>query len=114
MACAPQVSRLIATAIIKFLKANKSSSLKWIEVDLPDTLAYKQTLLSNVRPACHLESVALDLTNAGSRRELFARLNQNTTRALVLSEGLLVYMPEEEVVALASDLGAQTHFHRPG
>ena len=86
------------------------SSLKWIEVDLPDTLAYKQLLLTNEEPACQLGSIGLDLSNVSLRSDLFARLNRDATRALVLSEGLLVYLPEGEVINMASDLNAQTHF----
>jgi methyltransferase (TIGR00027 family) len=86
-------------------------SLKWIEADLPDTLAYKQKLLRHEQPACRLELVGLDLSKASSRRELFVRLNQETTRALILSEGLLVYIPGDEVAQLTRDLHAQKHFH---
>ena|SRR5882672_2170675 len=86
------------------------SSLKWIEVDLADTLAYKQLLLKDERPVCQLESIGLDLSNASLRSELFARLNHDAQKALVLSEGLLVYLPEKEVALLASDLHGQARF----
>ena len=51
------------------------SSLKWIEVDLPEILAYKEELLKLEKPACKLERVRLDLSNAEIRRSLLGRLS---------------------------------------
>src|SRR5262249_38427850 len=59
---------------------------------------------------CAYEPVALDLTDEAARRDLFARLGASSTRALVLSEGLLIYLTPEQVAALADDLHAQPSF----
>jgi methyltransferase (TIGR00027 family) len=85
-------------------------TLRWIEVDLPEILAHKEEVLSNEKPVCALERVRLDLANADARRELFSRLSQAAKRVLVVSEGLLVYLTNEEVVALANDLAAVGSF----
>jgi methyltransferase (TIGR00027 family) len=85
-------------------------TLKWIEVDLPDILTYKQELLADEHPVCEHEVVRLDLANIEARRELFARIGANSVRALVVSEGLLVYLTPAEVGALAQDLHAQDSF----
>lgn len=50
------------------------AQLRWVEVDLPDLLAYKEDVLRNEHPRCQLERVALDLSDIGARRQLFARL----------------------------------------
>jgi methyltransferase (TIGR00027 family) len=85
-------------------------SLKWIEVDLPGILSYKENLLRGETPACALESVALDLSGVKSRRELFARLGKEAKKAVVLAEGLLIYLSKQEVASLAEDLAARPTF----
>lgn len=79
-------------------------SLRWIEVDLPEILDYKAEVLASATPRCALERVPLDLSNADARRGLFDRLGRTATRALVLSEGLLIYLMADEVCALGLDL----------
>ncbi|MEP6944268.1 MAG: SAM-dependent methyltransferase [Acidobacteriota bacterium] len=86
------------------------ADLKWIEVDLDDMIDYKEQSLAGETPRCSLERVRLDLRETEKRRELFSRLNGECTKALVMSEGLLVYLDEAEVIALAKDLAAQKHF----
>jgi methyltransferase (TIGR00027 family) len=86
------------------------SSLKWIEVDLPELLDYKEGILANERPNCSLERVRLDLSNVSARRQLFARLGANAKRALIITEGLLMYLSADEVASLARDLAAPPSF----
>jgi len=88
------------------------ASLRWVEIDLPDMLSYKQEVLAAERPACALERVPLDLQDATARREVFARLGGEARRALVISEGLIIYLDAEAVGALARDLSAQPAFER--
>jgi methyltransferase (TIGR00027 family) len=85
-------------------------SLRWIEVDLPDMIDYKQEALAGETPRCQLERVKLDLTDQPARRELFARIGAGSKRCLVLCEGLLVYLSREEVIEFARDLHAQENF----
>jgi methyltransferase (TIGR00027 family) len=85
-------------------------ALKWIEVDLPEILAYKEEALAGERPVCEHEVVKLDLSNVEARSELFARVGANSERTLVVSEGLLVYLTPEAVGALADDLHAPPSF----
>jgi methyltransferase (TIGR00027 family) len=86
------------------------SSLQWIEVDLPEILAYKEDVLRNETSVCQLERVRLDLSDEPARRELFSALGRRANRALVVSEGLLVYLDEEEVISLGRDLAAARSF----
>lgn len=85
-------------------------SLTWVEVDLPGILAHKEEILRAEKPVCALERVRLDLSDAGARRELFERLGRSARRALIVSEGLLIYLTEEEVASLARDLAAPASF----
>jgi len=86
------------------------ADLKWIEVDLPDITDYKERSLADETPKCKLERVRLDLRDTEARHQLFTRLKDECTRALIISEGLLVYLEQDEVAALATALAAQPNF----
>ena len=86
-------------------------ALRWVEVDLPDILDYKERVIGGAAPTCRLERVRLDLSNESARRALFARLGADSSRAVVLTEGLLIYLSPEQVGALASDLAGVAPFH---
>lgn len=85
-------------------------TLRWIDVDLPDVIAYKQEQLAGERPVCTLEFAKVDLTDAARRRALFAQIGIAARQVLVVTEGLLVYLTAEQVASLAADLHAQTTF----
>jgi O-methyltransferase involved in polyketide biosynthesis len=87
-------------------------SLKWIEVDLPEIIDYKVSLLAEERPACSLERISLDLSNVTARRDVFKRLGREAKRALVITEGLLIYLTADEVIDFGRDLAAQRSFQR--
>jgi methyltransferase (TIGR00027 family) len=86
------------------------SDLRWIEVDLPEILEYKNQMLAAEQPGCMLRRIPLDLTNVKQRRKLFADLGQRTEHTLVITEGLLMYLSEAQVGSLASDLHEQIAF----
>jgi methyltransferase (TIGR00027 family) len=87
------------------------STLRWVEVDSPDILDYKAAILSGEKPTCQLERVPLDLSNRDARRGLFARLGGSCAKALVVSEGTLIYLMSYDVRELASDLAEVPCFH---
>ena len=91
-------------------RMNLPVSLQWIEVDLPEILAYKEDVLRNEAPICRVERVRLDLFDVRARRELFSELGRRANRALVVSEGLLVYLDEKEVTSLGQDLAVPRSF----
>ena len=91
-------------------RMNLPGSLQWIEVDLPEILAYKEDVLRNETPACQVERVRLDLSDVRARRELFSKLGRRANRVLVVSEGLLVYLDEKEVTSLGQDLAVARSF----
>jgi methyltransferase (TIGR00027 family) len=86
------------------------ASLKWIEVDLPEITDYKEELLRDEKPACTLERVRLDLSDVNGRHELFQRIAKQSRQALIISEGLVLYLSSEEVGLLATDLAAHEQF----
>jgi len=87
-------------------------SLEWIEVDLPEILDYKERILEGERPRCALRRVRLDLANRDARRDLFAELGSDARNALIVTEGLIIYLTAEQASALAEDLAAPAGFKR--
>ncbi|HEX7288112.1 MAG TPA: class I SAM-dependent methyltransferase [Candidatus Angelobacter sp.] len=86
------------------------ASLQWVEVDLPGIIDYKETILRDERPRCSLQRVRMNLADVPARRKLFAELGARAKKALVMTEGLLVYLARDEVTALGNDLAAQPNF----
>ena len=81
--------------------------LRWVDVDLPGILEAKTSALSGERPTCRYEAVPTDLTDPAARDALLSRLAPVGRQALVVTEGLLVYLRPEQVLDLAHAL------HRP-
>jgi methyltransferase (TIGR00027 family) len=88
------------------------ASLQWIEVDLPELIAYKEEILRNEKPVCKLERVRLDLSDVNARRALFVDLARRAKRVMVVSEGLIIYLTADEACELGKDLAAQPAFQR--
>lgn len=78
--------------------------LRWIDVDLPDMLDYKQSIMGAERPVCRYEPARVDLADGFARRELFRAVGASAKRVLVITEGLLIYLQPEQVTNLARDL----------
>lgn len=78
--------------------------LTWIEVDSPALLAEKEKVLADAVPICHLERIPADLANDDVRRKLLADIGSRTSRTLVVTEGLIMYLTENQVTGLAHDL----------
>jgi methyltransferase (TIGR00027 family) len=86
------------------------ASLRWFEVDLPKILSYKEGILGKERPVCALERIRLDLSDVTARRDLFAQLGGDAGKALIITEGLITYLSEDEVGSFARDLAAPPAF----
>jgi methyltransferase (TIGR00027 family) len=86
-------------------------NLRWIEVDFPHMIDYKNRLLENDIPACHLQRIATDLSDTIKRKMLFIRLGAETKRALLITEGVVGYLTNEQGAQLSKDLVAIPTFH---
>jgi methyltransferase (TIGR00027 family) len=86
-------------------------TLRWIDVDLPGILDYKTNTLRNDNPVCRYEAIRADLTDVGRRQALFTQVNSESSRVLVITEGLLVYLTAEQVGDLAAELHAHGRFN---
>ena len=81
-------------------------SLRWIEVDHPGIIDFKERALASEPARCALQRVALDLTNPGLRRAFLAETGMSAKRILVLTEGVVPYLSVADAAALADDLHA--------
>jgi methyltransferase (TIGR00027 family) len=88
------------------------AAFPWIEVDLPDLLDYKEAILADEKPVCALERIRQDLSDVPGRKALFAALGRRAKKALILTEGLIIYFTAEEVGAFARDLATPPGFQR--
>jgi methyltransferase (TIGR00027 family) len=80
------------------------AALTWIEVDLGDVIAEKKRCLGSSAPVCRLEHIAQDLSVADERRAMFAKIGSRFQRVLVITEGLLCYLPPQAAMDLANDI----------
>ena len=87
------------------------STLEWIEVDLPDILDYKEEILGGEKPVCALQRIRVDLADISARCALLERFRGRSARALILSEGLLIYLSAQQVGTLARDLAQVPAFN---
>jgi methyltransferase (TIGR00027 family) len=83
------------------------ADLEWIEVDYPDMIDYKAARIGDAKPKCRLERVKLDLSDLPARRALFDRIDASGKPALVITEGLVIYLTAEGVASLSDDLFAR-------
>jgi methyltransferase (TIGR00027 family) len=85
-------------------------SLRWADVDLPAMLDYKSSIMQDVKPVCRYEALPADLVKAEERTAVFSRLGAESSATLVVTEGLLIYLTDEQVRGLASELHRQRSF----
>jgi methyltransferase (TIGR00027 family) len=78
------------------------SGFPWIEADLAPLLAEKTQILADQTPRCRLTRVAVDLSDANARDAFLNEALDGATKALVLTEGLLMYLDDRDVVALSA------------
>lgn len=84
-------------------------SLLWIEADYPHMIDYKESRLERETLRCRLERVRIDLADRTERRQLLERVDGQANEILVLTEGVIPYLRNEDVAALADDLLATSH-----
>jgi len=84
--------------------------LQWIEIDSPEIVALKNERLEGHVPDCRLERIGLDLADPVARKSCLAEINDRSGLALLLTEGVVPYLSEEEVRSLAWNLWEQPNF----
>src|SRR5262245_59774766 len=86
--------------------------LKWVEIDLPPILDYKSSVLEKETPNCQVKRIGLDLANRRERKKVFKQLSKECEKALVVTEGLMIYLTDYEVAEVSLDLSDEENFRR--
>lgn len=82
------------------------AGLEWIEVDLPELVAEKNRALADAPPRCKVTRLAADLTDPIVRQQCLRQATEGAAKALVITEGLLLYLDETDVRAISDELSA--------
>lgn len=82
------------------------SSLRWLDVDLPEVVAYRRAHLATAVASCRHVHVEADLRRADERRRVFSDAATDGP-VVVVTEGLLIYLAPEQVAELATQLRAE-------
>jgi methyltransferase (TIGR00027 family) len=88
-----------------------SSKLRWIEVDFPKIIDHKNEKLINQTPKCILERVQLDLSNNELRDEFLNKVSSESKNILVITEGVIPYLSNENARSLADALNKHKNIH---
>jgi len=83
--------------------------LRWVEVDFAPILDYKHGILKEVAPRCRIERIIADVNDKSERQRVLETARESSNRVVLLTEGLLFYLPGETVCGLASETAG---FHR--
>ena len=78
--------------------------LRWVEIDFADVLDYKEQFMSSETSRCRRERLTLDLNDAAQRRAIYDAAGSEP--ALMITEGLLLYLPAATVEAIAAESGS--------
>jgi len=79
--------------------------LRWIEVDFADVLDYKDGVLSGETPRCRRERLSVDLNDPAQRHTVYEAAD--SAPALMITEGLLMYLPAATVEGLAAECSTE-------
>jgi methyltransferase (TIGR00027 family) len=88
-------------------RMNLPGQLKWIEVDYPHMIELKNDLLKSEQPTCQLTRVAVDLADDEKRKTFLSQAAAQSKKILVLTEGVIPYLTQDQVSNLAKDLISQ-------
>ena len=101
---ADRVLNLAAGLDTRPYRLDLPQDLCWVEADLPALLTEKEHLLADQTPRCRLIRTAVDLADPPARDAFLTEALAGATKALVLTEGLLMYLTDRDVAALSHSL----------
>ena len=64
-------------------------NVRWIEVDFPEMIAYKEAILKGEQPTISFTRLSLDLSDRVSAREFYQGLSREDGSILVITEGVI-------------------------
>ncbi len=86
------------------------SDVRWIELDFPEVIEFKNDKLKDQTANCELERIAVDLSDRSECVRIFSEINDRSGSAIILTEGVIPYLTEELVSSLAKDIHHQPNF----
>ena len=87
------------------------NQLRWIEVDFENIINLKNEKLKNVKANCQLERISLDLSISKNRDSFFKSISNESTNVLILTEGVIPYLSNDNAKTLAQSLFDHQHFN---
>jgi methyltransferase (TIGR00027 family) len=81
-------------------------SLVWVDVDHTDVIATRARMVDGENTSCAVERRAVDLADDVARSAFFAEMKERFRRLVVITEGLLYYLPADGALALGRELHA--------
>jgi methyltransferase (TIGR00027 family) len=84
--------------------------LNWIEIDFSSIITYKNIVLKDAIPNCKLERHSIDLTNDLLRNTFLDNLSLTSKKTLIITEGVIPYLSNEEAQSLAQSLYKHKNF----
>ncbi len=100
---ATSVLNLAAGLDTRAYRMDLPEHIRWFHVDFPPMVDYVKEKMADEVPRCHLTYVAADLRLPEQRDAVFKTAASHGP-VLVVTEGLLVYLPPEDVSKLAKAL----------
>jgi methyltransferase (TIGR00027 family) len=80
--------------------------LRWIEIDFREVLDYKDRLMFGETPRCRRERLTADLNDPAERSAMYK--TAGSAVAIMITEGLLLYLPAATVEALATEASSHS------
>lgn len=91
-------------------RMNLPAHLRWIEIDFPHIVEFKEAALRGHKAACDVERVGLNLLDRSARNKLLARYGSQNGNTLVIAEGVIPYFSNDDAASLAVDLSSIASF----
>lgn len=82
------------------------SNVRWLEVDFADMLDFKESLMAGEQPHCRRERLVADVNDREQRQSIYTTIGKEP--AIMITEGLLMYLPAPTVRALAGEFRRQS------
>lgn len=82
------------------------ADLRWVEVDFADVLDYKDRLMADEPLRCRRDRLSVDLNDSAQREQMYQAAGRDP--ALMITEGLLLYLPAATVDGLADEIWAES------
>jgi methyltransferase (TIGR00027 family) len=83
-------------------------SLTWVEADLAAMVDEKERMMQAETPRCRLVRERVDLSQPRARAAFLDRALDGASHAVAITEGLLIYLDEDAVRAIARDLASRS------